>query len=137
MGTTKETHHLWPALDEHYAMSQALRFGDTIYVAGTVALDADGTGIVGMGDMEAQTRQVYANIARSLEPFGATLADVVEDTMFLADMDAAEGALKARVEAYAGAPHPPTSAMVEVSRLAAPGLLVEVKATARITPPSE
>ena len=127
----KRSIHLWPEIDAHYAMSQALRVGDTIYVAGTVALDETGGGIVGEHDMEAQTRQAYANIARSLAPFGATLAHVVEDVLFLTDMSRSAEALEARVEAYAGCEHPPASTMVEVSRLAVPQLLVEIKATAR------
>jgi 2-iminobutanoate/2-iminopropanoate deaminase len=53
-----------------------------IYISGQVALDADGR-LVGVGDLPAQTEQVFENLARVLEANGATFADVVKIQIFL------------------------------------------------------
>ena len=65
--------------------SPGVRAGDTIYVSGVLALDADGKA-VGIGDAAAQTRQVLEIIKSVLEAGGATLNDVVSNHIFLSDM---------------------------------------------------
>lgn len=126
----KESLHLHEDTERFYAMSQAVKARDAIYVAGTVAINEAGTGIVGKGDMAAQITQAYRNMARTLAHFDASLSDVVEDVMFVTDIEAANAALKSRRDAYANSQHPPASALIEVSKLAHPELLVEIKATA-------
>jgi 2-iminobutanoate/2-iminopropanoate deaminase len=110
--------------------SQALKVGDMIYVSGTTAYSPDG---VFPKDMEGQMRATYATIAQSLAAFGATMADVVEQTVFVTDMDAALAARHVRMEVYGACGDTfPASATVEVSRLGRPGLLIEIKVSARI-----
>src|SRR5258708_29781238 len=51
--------------------------GKLIFVAGQVALDADGA-LVGRDDYAAQVRQVFANLSAALSAAGATFHDVVK-----------------------------------------------------------
>ena len=67
------------------AYSPALVAGDLVFVSGQVPVDA-GTGELVGKTVEAQTRAVLANVARVLGYAGATLADVVSVTAYLADI---------------------------------------------------
>jgi reactive intermediate/imine deaminase len=101
--------------------------GRTLYVSGQIAVDPDGR-VVGAGDFEAQTRQVFENLKAALAAAEATLADVVKITMFVTDI-AQLPTLRAVRDAYfTGAP--PASSLVEVSRLVLPELMVEIEAIA-------
>ena len=63
--------------------SPAVRAGDWIVLAGQVGIDADGA----MADgIEAQTRQILANIGAVLGDCGASWADVAKTTIFLTDL---------------------------------------------------
>ena len=64
--------------------SPGMRAGNTIYVSGTLALDAQGE-LVGAGNVRAQTEQVIRNIQDVLEAAGCGLADVVMNHIFLTD----------------------------------------------------
>lgn len=64
--------------------SPGMRAGNTIYVSGTLALDAQGE-LVGAGDVRAQTERVIRNIQDVLEAAGCGLADVVMNHIFLTD----------------------------------------------------
>jgi aminoacrylate peracid reductase len=64
--------------------SPGTKAGNTVYVAGTLALDAKGE-LVGMGDVKAQTEQVIQNIKSVLEAAGAGLQDVVMNHIFVTD----------------------------------------------------
>jgi len=66
------------------AYSPAIRAGDLIFVSGQIPKDPR-TGAVVQGDVRVQTRQVIDNVRRVLEGAGATLADVVSVTAYLAD----------------------------------------------------
>ena len=65
--------------------SNAVRCGNTIYVAGQLSIDLEGN-TVGTGDIRAQTRQVLGNIKALMQAAGATLNDVVKTTIYLTDM---------------------------------------------------
>ncbi len=64
--------------------SPGMRAGNTVYVSGTLALDAQGE-LVGAGDVRAQTEQVIRNIHDVLEAAGCGLADVVMNHIFITD----------------------------------------------------
>ena len=66
--------------------SQAVRAGQFLFVSGQVPLDPS-TGQIVEGDIEAQTRRVFANLAAVLAAGGRSFADVVRTTVFLADMN--------------------------------------------------
>jgi len=66
--------------------NQAVRVGDTIYVAGQMAIDPATNALV-EGDAAAQARQVFENIKAIVEAAGSSLDRVVKTTIFLADVD--------------------------------------------------
>jgi enamine deaminase RidA (YjgF/YER057c/UK114 family) len=126
--------------EDAYGYAQAVRIGGTIYVSGQLGHDAEGH-IVGdatdgpsenhVGSrMELQMRMSYANARVVLEQLGATLEDVVEEIIYVVDMAAAFSvAGPVRRAAYG---HAPTcaSTIVEVTRLALPQQLIEIRFTA-------
>ena len=64
--------------------SPGTRAGDTVYVAGTVALDGEGN-VVGVGDIRAQTRHVLESVKAVIAAAGGSLADVAFNQIFLKD----------------------------------------------------
>ena len=111
--------------------SRAVRIGNQIFVAGTTATDATGA-IVGIGDAYAQTAQILRNIAAALEQAGAKLTDVVRTRIFVTDITQWEAIGRAHGEIFGTIR--PAATMVEVRRLIAPEMLVEIEADAVVEP---
>ena len=131
MTLTKETKSLGMPWEKEYGYSQAVKVGDTIYVSGQVSHDDNGN-IIGHGDMEAQMRQSYANIKKVLAMYGAKMENLVDEILFVTDMDAAfAAAVKCRQEIFTGTPVV-ASTIVQIQRLAFPQLMIEIKCIARI-----
>ncbi len=104
-----------------------------VFVAGQVALDADG-GKVGEGDLVAQVERCYLNLGTALAEVGATFADVAKLTVYLVDWTPDKMALCvegiARAAARLGVTPAAPLTGIGVAALAEPGLLVEVEAIA-------
>jgi len=65
--------------------SQAVRAGDTVYCSGQIPLDPV-TGELVTGDIAAQARRVFTNLAAVAAAAGATLDDAVRVTIYLTDL---------------------------------------------------
>lgn len=103
--------------------------GKIVFVSGMTARRPDGT-IAGIGDIEAQTRQVCENIKSALESAGGTLDDVCRGDVFVRNIEHFAKIHQVRRE-YFKAP-PPASTMVEVAKMADPDYLIEISAIAVI-----
>lgn len=130
--------------EDAYGYAQAVKVGDTIYVSGQLSHDADGN-VVGAPPLDAQGRildhsnmqiqmkQTYENAAKLLAKFGATLDNVVEEVLYVTDMDAAFAvAGTVRKQAYGSEKPEVASTILVTPRLALPTQLIEIKFVARV-----
>lgn len=123
--------HVRVPLYHHVAVATGSR---QIHLAGQVAWDGDGN-LVAPGDLAGQVAQVYRNVARALAAAGATFHDVVRFTWYAVDWE------KSKMEAFtAGVEQAglefdlatPPLALIGVSILYEPGILIEAEVTAVI-----
>jgi 2-iminobutanoate/2-iminopropanoate deaminase len=98
-----------------------------LFVSGQVAYSSDGQ-LVGVGDFEEQTRQVFENLRTVVEQAGATLHSIVKLTVFLTDMSKLRDYGRIKSEFFTG--EQPASTAVGVTALARPELMIEVEALA-------
>ena len=130
--------------EESYGFAQAVKVGDTIYVSGQLGLDDQGN-MVGpaplddsgrirdYSNMGTQMRQTYANAKKILSQFGATLENVVEEVLYVTDMETAFAAAgPVRKEAYASKTPAVASTIVVTPRLSLPTQLIEIKFIAKV-----
>jgi len=112
MTISKDPKGLGMSWEAEYGYAQAIQVGDTIYVSGQLSHDDEGN-FVGAAPLDdqgriqdhsntkVQMRQTYANAKKLLGLYGATLDNVVEEVLYVTDMDAAFAAAgPVRKEAY-------------------------------------
>lgn len=107
--------------------SRAVKVGNVVEVTGTVAVD-ENNNVVGGNSAYEQTRFVIQKIESVLEKAGASLKDVVRTRMFVTDISRWEEYGKAHGEFFKDIR--PCSTMIEVSKLIAPGYLIEIEVSA-------
>ncbi len=131
MAIGKEAKYFGMPWEKEYGYSQAVKVDNTIYVSGQVSHDDKGN-VVGRGDMEVQMRQAYKNIKKVLAQYGATVDNVVDEVLFVTDMDAAFAArVKCKQEVFSGNTVL-ASTIVQIQRLAFPELMVEIRCICRV-----
>ena len=115
-----------PGLNEpisHY--TDAVRFGNLLFVSGVAPLDEAGK-LVGGSDVVAQARQVFANLEKVLQAAHADFADVLKVTVFLTDVADRSKVNPVRQEYFGQAK--PASTLIGVKELAVPGMKIEIEA---------
>ncbi len=112
--------------EKAYGYSRAVRIGNVVEVAGTVA--ADEKGRAAGETVYEQTRYILAKIERALKEAGAGLGDVVRTRWFLTDISAIDEAGRAHGEVFGEIC--PAATAIEVTALAGQDFLIEIEATA-------
>ncbi len=108
--------------------AQAVKVGNLLYTAGQIPLDPATMKLV-EGDIAAQTARVLENLEAILRGAGATLADVVKTTVFLADLK--DFAAMNEVYAARFGAHRPARSTVQVAALPA-GARIEIEVVAAL-----
>ena len=124
----REVYEAFEGQQEKFGYAQAVRVGETVYVAGTLGIDENRQLPAAFED---EMRTAYRNIEDTLRHFGATLDNVVEQTIYVTDIDDGIATRPVRKEVFGGTDLP-ASTMVEISKLAIPDARVEVTVTARV-----
>jgi reactive intermediate/imine deaminase len=109
-----------------YPYSPGTRGGDYVYTAGQVAWNDKGE-LVGIGDVRSQTRQVLGNIQSILKEAGASMADVLKCTVYLADIRDFQAMNEEFAKAF---PIEPPARTTVQAALAEKEMLVEIEAIA-------
>ena len=94
----KEAEYFGVPWEDAYGYAQTIKVGDTVHVSGQLSHDENLIAPASLDEsgkpaefsmMEQQMRATYANAVKLLACFGATLDNVVEDTLYVLDVDAA------------------------------------------------
>ncbi len=110
---------------------RAVRAGAFIFVSGTAPVAPDGETYT-PGDAYRQTLRCLEIVERALRELGGDLSSVTRTRMFVTDITRWKEFGRAHAEAFGA--HPPATTMVEVRRLIAPDMLIEVEADAVVQP---
>ena len=110
-----------------YGYSRAVVVGDSVFVAGTTAVDEKGV-LVGENNPYEQAKFIFQKIERALREAGSSLRDVVRVRTFVTDIGRWEDVARAQGEVFADIR--PAATLVQVSALVRPDLLVEIEVDA-------
>ncbi|MFE7423880.1 Rid family detoxifying hydrolase [Rhodococcus sp. NPDC057529] len=112
--------------------NQGIQVGDLVFCSGQLPLTADTGVLVGPGDPQAQTRQVFANVAAVLEAAGSSLEHIVKTTIFLTDIEDIAAVNTVYAETFTGVK--PARSCIAVRALPHQDALVEIEVVATRTP---
>ncbi|HEY6822577.1 MAG TPA: RidA family protein [Burkholderiales bacterium] len=114
----------------HFSQAIAIEAkGKLVFLSGMTARRPDGT-IAGIGDIEAQTRQVCENLKSAIEAAGGTLDDICRVDVYVRNMEHFDTIHKVRREYFK--PPAPASTMVEIAKMTSPEYLIEINAIALV-----
>ena len=141
--TERKVENFGVSWESEYGYVQASQYGDTIYLSGQLShkgdelfapAPVDSSGLVtDFSNMGAQMRQTYVNAAELLRRFGASLDNVIEEVIYVLDMDAAYAvAGPVRKEAYGREDPQVTSTILVTPRRSFSPQLVEITFVARL-----
>ena len=129
---TFNTRDTYPEQNLDNDLCQAVVANGVVYLRGQVGQDLETSESVGIGDVEAQAEQAMANIELLLDEAGGTLADIVKVVVYLTDIRYREPVYRVTGRWLKGVY--PVSTGIVVSALARPEWLVEIDATAVLSP---
>ena len=144
MKITKDAKNHEVPWENDYGYAQAVKVGSMIYVSGQFSHDeegnfvgpapiGDGGNILDHSNMEIQMRQTYKNAEKILGHYGGDLDNVVEEVLYVTNVDAAIAvAGRVRKEVYRSQKPEVSSTLLETSRLALVHQLIEIKFIAKI-----
>jgi enamine deaminase RidA (YjgF/YER057c/UK114 family) len=101
-----------------------------IVLSGEVPFDKNGN-LIGQGDIEKQTEQVFLNIKNILSELGGTMDNVIKLRIYMTDVSQIQTFRNVR-DRFINLKNPPTSTLAQVSKLFRDDVLIEVEATAII-----
>jgi len=129
----KQFHNPEPFKSENRPYAMAVKAGKIVFLAGQLGVDfVDGKRtVVAPGDAARQIETIFVNMRTMLEDVGAALRDICWIQIFVTDIDDRLKMDPVR-RRFFGEAELPAATMVEVSRLAVPGAVVEVNAIAVI-----
>jgi len=113
--------------EKKYGYSRAVRVGNLVAVAGTTAVDENGT-VVGPGSPFEQATFIFQKIEKALVQAGSSLQDVVRVRTFITDISRWEEVARAQGNVFRDIR--PAATLVQVSALISPDLLVEIEVDA-------
>lgn len=129
-GEAPEYFLLRPKLEKEYGYSHAVKIGDDLKISGAVSMTDSGT-IIGVGNMELQMKNCYADLQKILQHYGYTIDDVYAENIYTTNMDEF-----IRVSGYRNTIYKkqfPTGTWLEVKGLALHGQLIEIDMEAHKT----
>ena len=115
---------------EPFLLSQAIKFGNLLFVSGQAGAGIDGK--IVDGGFRAQGEQAFANLRRVLEAGGSRLAEVIKVTIFVTDMANFNEVVELRRQFFA-APYP-ADTIAEIKALYDPAAMIEIEAIAAVLP---
>ncbi|MFZ3003250.1 MAG: RidA family protein [Undibacterium umbellatum] len=115
---------------EPYLLSQAIKFGNLLFVSGQAGAGDDGKIVA--GGFRAQGEQAFANLRRALEAGGSSLEDVIKVTIFVTDMGNFNEVVELRRQFFT-APYP-ADTIAEIKALYDPAAMIEIEAIAAVRP---
>ena len=119
----------WP---ERITFSPAVRVGNLLFISGTTATD-ENRRIVGVGDIVAQTRQIFRKFEAILTAAGAGFDNIVETTDYFLTLEDYNKTAEVRRAVFR--PPYPAATGVQVAGLIRPDALIEIKAIAVLDVP--
>jgi len=129
----KQFHNPEPFKSENRPYAMAVKAGKIVFLAGQLGVEfVDGKRtVVAPGDAARQIETIFVNMRTMLEDVGAGLSDICWIQIFVTDIDDRLKMDPVRRRFFRET-ELPAATMVEVSRLAVPGAVVEVNAIAVI-----
>jgi len=115
---------VWQARGRGFQMGAVQPSGEVIHLTGQVAWD-ENEQIVGIGDIEVQTRCCFENISKLLNFVGGELGDIVSITTYFTDRSQLPAIQKIRAE-FLAADSAPVSTSIMVAGLGHKDFLVEL-----------
>ena len=125
--TTIVSEHAKPV--SNYKMATRQEGGRLVYISGQVAWDTDGN-IAGKGDIQAQARQIFANLRQVLQEAGGDLGDLLKITTYVTDISNYPAVIEVRNQVFQG--ELPASTLIVVEALFHEDFLLEIEGMAAI-----